>query len=226
MEKYNPEKSLPTTFFNLYIIHEMSKYIDTEVNKTTSHYSSNLTKINRVIDKFEAQSKKWTPTDIAVETGLNMETIIQCLHIKEYKNEMYYETYEILEANISERSPSPEQAYIENERMEILYNSISTLLPEEIQVLQYRYGLNGSKTISYKEIAKEMGISIEKVRKYRHDAIRKLRHKANMRNIFKDYVADSEKNSITENDISLIPEAAAEIMMSDLEEIDFNFDDE
>lgn len=225
MEKYDPVKSLPTTFFNLYIIHEMSKFIDTEVNKTTSHYSSNLTKINRVIDKFEAQSKKWTPTDIAIETGLNMETIIQCLHIKEYKNEMYYETEEILEANISERLPSPEQAYIENERTEVLYKSISTLLPEEIQVLKYRYGLAGSKTISYKEIAKEMNISIEKVRKYRHDAIRKLRHKAGMRNIFRDYISDGENNSITENEVSLIPEAAADIMMNDLEELDFNFDD-
>lgn len=225
MEKYNPEKSLPTTFFNLYIIHEMSKFIDTEVNKTTSHYSSNLTKINRVIDKFEAQSKKWTPTDIAIETGLNMETVIQCLHIKEYKNEMYYETDDVLEANISERSPSPEQAYIENERLETLYKSISTLLPEEIQVLKYRYGLAGCKTISYKEIAKEMNISIEKVRKYRHDAIRKLRYKAGMRNVFRDYITDSESNSITENDVSLTPEAAAEIMMSDLEELDFDFDD-
>lgn len=225
MEKYDPEKSLPTTFFNLYIIHEMSKFIDTEVNKTTSHYSSNLTKINRVIDKFEAQSKKWTPTDIAIETGLNMETVIQCLHIKEYKNEMYYETDEVLEANISERSPSPEQAYIENERLETLYKSISTLLPEEIQVLKYRYGLAGCKTISYKEIAKEMNISIEKVRKYRHDAIRKLRYKAGMRNVFRDYITDSENNAITENDVSLTPEAAAEIMMSDLEELDFDFDD-
>lgn len=225
MEKYDPAKSLPTTFFNLYIIHEMSKFIDTEVNKTTSHYSSNLTKINRVIDKFETQSKKWTVTDIAVETGLNMETVIQCLNIKEYKNEMYYETDEILEANLSERSPSPEQQYIENERLDVLYKAISTLLPEEIQVLKYRYGLAGSKTISYKEIAKEMGVSIEKVRKYRHDAIRKLRHKANMRNIFRDYMSDGESNSITENDISLIPEQIATNIMNELEELDFNFDE-
>lgn len=225
MEKYDPTKSLPTTFFNLYIIHEMSKFIDTEVNKTTSHYSSNLTKINRVIDKFEAQSQKWTATDIAIETGLNMETVIQCLNIKEYKNEMYYETEEVLEANLSEKSPSPEQQCIENERMDVLYKAISTLLPEEIQVLKYRYGLAGSKTISYKEIAKEMGVSIEKVRKYRHDAIRKLRHKANMRNIFRDYISDGENNSITENDISLIPEQVATNIMNELEELDFNFDD-
>lgn len=223
LEKYNPHKSMPTTFFNLYIIHEMSKYIDTEVNKTTSHYSSNLTRINRVIDKFEQQGRKWNETDIAVETGLNMETVIQCLHIKEYKNEMYYETDEILEANISEHSDSPEQQFVKNERMAILYKSIGTLLPEEIQVLKYRYGLLGAQTISYKEIAKEMGVSIEKVRKYRHDAIKKLRHKSAMRSVFKDYINESENATITETDIAIIPDDMINNQMKELEEIDFDF---
>ena len=224
LEKYNPKKSLPTTFFNLYIIHEMSKYIDTEVNKTTSHYSSNLTKINRAIDKFEQNGKKWNENDIAIETGLNMETVIQCLHIKEYKNEMHYETDEILEANISEHGDSPEQAFVKNERLETLYKAIGTLLPEEITVLKYRYGLMGAQTISYKEIAKEMGVSIEKVRKYRHDAIKKLRHKASMRSVFKDYINESETNSITENDIAIIPESMIDNSMKELEEIEFDFD--
>ena len=224
LEKYDPRKSLPTTFFNLYIIHEMSKYIDTEVNKTTSHYSSNLTKINRAIDKFEQAGKKWNENDIAIETGLNMETVIQCLHIKEYKNEMYYESDEILEANISEHGDSPEQAFVKNERMETLYKAIGTLLPEEIMVLKYRYGLMDAQTISYKEIAKEMGVSIEKVRKYRHDAIKKLRHKASMRSVFKDYINESETNSITENDVAIIPESMIDNSMKELEEIEFDFD--
>lgn len=224
MEKYNPEKSLPTTYFNLYIIHEMSKFIDTEVNKTTSHYSSNLTKINRVIDKLEQEGTKWTPTDIAVQTGLNMETVIQCLNIKEYKNEMYYENDEILEANITERNPSPEDVYIEEEKNRILYNAISTLLPEEQQVLIYRYGLKNSKVISYKEIAKIMGISIEKVRKYRHDALKKLKHKNNMRQTFRDYSSE-EENLLNETNIPLIQEDLANNAMNEIEEIDFDFDE-
>ncbi len=224
LEKYDPTKSLPTTFFNLYIIHEMSKYIDTEVNKTTSHYSSNLTKINRVIDKFEQQGRKWNPTDIAVETGLNMETVIQCLHIKDYKNEMYYETDENLESKISEHGDSPEQQFVKNERLAILYRSIGTLLPEEIQVLKYRYGLLGAQTISYKEIAKEMGVSIEKVRKYRHDAIKKLRHKSAMRSVFKDYINENDSNSLTEHDIAIIPEEIIDNTMKELAEIDIDFD--
>ena len=224
LEKYDPTKSLPTTFFNLYIIHEMSKYIDTEVNKTTSHYSSNLTKINRVIDKFEQEGRKWNATDIAVQTGLNMETVIQCLHIKDYKNEMYYETDENLESKISEHGDSPEQQFVKNERLAILYRSIGTLLPEEIQVLKYRYGLLGAQTISYKEIAKEMGVSIEKVRKYRHDAIKKLRHKSSMRSVFKDYINENDTNSIKENDIAIIPEEIIDNTIKELEEIDIDFD--
>jgi len=223
LEKYNPNRSMPTTFFNLYIIHEMSKYIDTEVNKTTSHYSSNLTKINRVIDKFEQQGRKWNETDIAVETGLNMETVIQCLRIKDYKNEMYFETDEILEANISEHGDSPEQQYVKNERLAVLYKSIGTLLPEEIQVLKYRYGLLGAQTISYKEIAKEMGVSIEKVRKYRHDAIKKLRHKSAMRSVFRDYINESENSTISETEIAMVPEEMINNQLKEFEEIDFDF---
>lgn len=225
MKKYNPEKSLPTTFFNLYIIHEMSKFVDTEVNKTTSHYSSNLTKINRVIDRLEQSGKKWTPTDIAVETNLNMETVIQCLNIKEYKNEVYYETDEMLEADLKERTPSPEQEYIENEKNEVLYNAIKTLLPEEQQVLYYRYGLDGTHVIAYKEIARKMGISIEKVRKYRHDGIRKLKHKSGMRSVFREYINDEEENILNEETISLVQEDLANSMMNEIEEIDFDFDE-
>ncbi len=224
LEKYDPEKSKPTTFFNLYIIHEMSKYIDTEVNRTTSHYSSNLTKINREIDKFEQQGRKWNANDIAVATGLNMETVIQCLHIKEYKNEMYYESDEMLEANISEHGDSPEQQYVKTERLKTLYNSISTLSPEEIQVLKYRFGLLGAQQISYKEIAKEMGVSIEKVRKYKYDAIKKLRHKSAMRSVFKDYINESENSTISETEIAIIPEEIINNQMKELEEIDLDFD--
>ena len=222
LEKYDPEKSLPTTFFNLYIIHEMSKYIDTEVNKTTSHYSSNLTKINRVIDKFEAENKKWNATDIAITVGLNMETVTQCLHIRECKNEMSYESDEILEANITEHTASPEAVYIEEERTNVLYKAIATLSPEEIKVLKYRFGLANTKVISYKEIAEKMGISIEKVRKYRHDAIRKLKNKPQICNMFKDYA--KHEASLTDNCIAFIPEDVAEDMIREIEELDIDFD--
>ena len=224
MEKYDPSKSLPTTYFNLYIIHEISKYIDTEVNKTTSHYSSNLTKINRVIDNFEQTGRKWDVNDIVVETGLNMETVVQCLNIKECKNEVYIDAEETPEFNIKDNHMTPEQEVIENERTNVLTDAIKTLLPEEQKVLTYRYGLGGTKVISYKEIAKQMGISIEKVRKYRHDAIRKLKYKATVRNTFKEYINDEEEKLRNSTQVALVQSDLATSMLDEIEELDIDFD--
>ena len=47
MKKYNPDISMPSTFFFPYIKHEMQGFITRNVDKTTSHYSSNIKKINK-----------------------------------------------------------------------------------------------------------------------------------------------------------------------------------
>ena len=55
----------------------------------------------------EKEGREWGPSDIAIELGMNMETVIQCLAIQDRKNEMYYESDDVLEQNISEKSKSP-----------------------------------------------------------------------------------------------------------------------
>ena len=45
LKDYNPEKSLPATFFVKYIIHEIQTYIDEIVYKTTPYYSSIIKKL-------------------------------------------------------------------------------------------------------------------------------------------------------------------------------------
>ena len=123
LEKYDPLKSKPSTFFNFYIIHEMSKFVDTIVNRTTSHYSANLSKINKVIDKFAKEGREWTAADIAIELNMNMETVIQCLAIKDRKDEMYYETDDVLEQHISDRDKSPEEQFRKRKIKCIIWSS-------------------------------------------------------------------------------------------------------
>lgn len=201
LEKYDPKKSPPTTFFNLYIVHEMSKFVDTQVNKTTPHYSTSINKIKKVQERFEAQNKKATVQDIVVETNLTTETVIQCLNIIQRTNEKRYDSEEALDAQITERGISPEQEYIQDERLRTLYACINELSLEEREVLKYKFGLLGAQKLSFKDIAKEMGVSIEKVRKYKNDALKKLSHKPKMRYAFRDYVEESQNNQIPEKDI-------------------------
>lgn len=222
MKKYDPNITLPSTYFNVYIIHEISKFIDTEINRTTSHYSSNLMKINKVIDRFSQEGRDWSPSDIAVETGIKMETIIQCLQIKECNKEKYYESTEMMEKDITQKDKSPEEQVLENEKLNTLYQAIGSLEPIERTVIMMKYGIGYPTTYSYKTISEELGVPIEKIKKIRHDCIRKLKNNTRIRTFFKDFSKDNEKNLLNAAEISIIPEKVAERTMDELEKIEFD----
>lgn len=224
MQKYDPSKSLPTTFFNWYIIHEISRFIDTEVNKTTSHYSSHLTKINRVINKFEQEGRAWNPQDIAIETGIKMETIIQCLTIDKYKNQVYYDSDE-MEVQIKERGKSPEEQILENEQIKTLYGALKDLTDDEKEIIIMKYGLGADGQLSYKTISDKMNIPIEKVKKMRHEAIRKLRDNQGIKVAFKDYKKENEGNMLNSGTISIVPEEIAKSLMDQLEDAELEICD-
>lgn len=219
MKKYDPTQSLPTTFFKVYIVHEISKFIDTEVNKTTPHYSSNLMKINRIINKFEQEGRAWTPQDIAIETGIKLETIIQCLTIDKYKNEVYYNADDV-EIEIKEKGKSPEEQYLENETLTALYTAIAELSPTEKEIIIKKYGLGAEGQMAYKTISEALGIPIEKVKKIRHEAIRKLRESPSIRMAFQSYKKENDTNMVNAGSISMVPEEIANTIMDELAEID------
>lgn len=221
LDKYDPSRSMPTTFFNFYIVHEMSKFIDTIVNRTTSHYSSNLSKINKTIDKFEKEGREWGPADIAIELGMNMETVIQCLAIQDRKNEVYYESDEILEQQISERGKSPEEQYLENERLSALYQAINSLDDTAKRIIMMKYGVGYPSPLSYKAISEELDIPIDKVKKIRHNSIAELKHNQVMKQVFRD---NTKKRGYTpaKNIIAIIPEKIAEDTMDMLESVDLD----
>ena len=221
LERYDPLRSKPSTYFNFYIVHSISKFIDTMVNKTTSHYSSNLSKINKCIDRMEKEGREWGPSDIAIELGMNMETVIQCLAIQDRKNEMYYESDDVLEQNISEKSKSPEEQYLENERLEALYGAIRELDPLARQIIMLKYGLGCPKPKSYKDISEILNIPIDKVKKIRHNSIAELKHNQGMKHVFRDSNKKRGYNPAN-NIIAIIPESVAEDTMDILETIDID----
>ena len=57
IDSYNPQKGKPTTYFYIYILHEMTEFINENINKTTSHYAANIVKVKKAIGKFEQDRK-------------------------------------------------------------------------------------------------------------------------------------------------------------------------
>ena len=169
MEKYNPDMSMPSTFFYPYIKHEMQGFITRNVDKTTSHYSANIKKINKAIQELEEKGVRYTNVDIALQTGMTIETVDQSMAIRKYRDEVHIDACppNVIDSEMEEnRHITPEQEYMERETVDTIYRTIRTLLTEdEIQVLTLHFGLWDTDTVSEGEIARQMSIPKDKVKR-------------------------------------------------------------
>ena len=82
----------------------------------------------------------------------------------------------------------PEEKAIEKSMHEEIDNVIDTLRPNEARVIRMRYGLNGAKPMSLKEVGEECDLTKERIRQIEKHAIVRLQHPTRARRL-EAYVA-------------------------------------
>lgn len=82
----------------------------------------------------------------------------------------------------------PEEKAIEKSMHEEIDNVINTLRPNEARVIRMRYGLNGAKPMSLKEVGEECSLTKERIRQIEKHAIVRLQHPTRARRL-EAYVA-------------------------------------
>lgn len=175
MKKYDYEKSSPSTYFFNYILHQMNDFVNFQINKTSPHYATHITKIKKAINSLEKEGKEVTVIGVAQITKFSAETIVQSMKIMELSNEMHYETIDVLESNLSETFQSPEEEFVKNEIVEIIRSAVNELPEYEKNVINLKFGLLDGVQLSYKSISETLGIQIDRVKKLNASAIRKLK---------------------------------------------------
>lgn len=78
------------------------------------------------------------------------------------------------------RYQSPEEAAMESVMQDELEDVLSSLTQKEAQVLRYRFGLNGNKSMSLKEVGDKFNLTKERIRQIEKKAIRRLQTPATM----------------------------------------------
>ena len=73
-------------------------------------------------------------------------------------------------------SVSPEENAIQNDMKEQIDNVLSTLTEKEAEILRYRFGLNGKKAMSLKEVGEVFNLTKERIRQIEKKAIKRLQH--------------------------------------------------
>lgn len=82
----------------------------------------------------------------------------------------------------------PEEQAIEKSMCEEIDTVVDTLRPNEAKVIRMRYGLNGLKPMSLKEVGEECSLTKERIRQIEKNAIGRLQHPTRSRRL-EAYVA-------------------------------------
>lgn len=183
LEKFNPEIAKPTTFFILYMKHEVSQYINNYVNGLSTYYANEKYKINKAISLLESQNQETTDVKIAEITGITPENVKQLRSMTASSANVEFDEVFM---NKADENDTPEQIILKKELEETINNTIEKHLTEtEKQIITMYYGLSGKGDTSekaavfptkkeFRNISDILGIPYEKVRKYHASALRKL----------------------------------------------------
>ena len=118
--------------------------------------------------------------ELAKETGLSVQQVRDvvlyehnAISIDEPNNDE--DDTSLVDTLISESVPSPEQMALEQGLRDAVELTLADLTTRETQILSLRYGIGRTADMSTAEIARELGISSNRVRQITMKALRRLR---------------------------------------------------
>jgi len=218
ISKYDPDKSMPTTFFASFIIHEIYQFVATYVGQTTPHYAAKLNKINKARAELESEGiENPTIIDLAMRTGFKPEIVIKTLSIQTAAQTLSYDSEEYFYSGLANPQLEPDAILLQNEGLRVIRNAVSGLPPDLREVVTRKCGLNDRTPQTNEEIARETGIPVNHVRHLYSKALECLRHGE-----IYDFFANlyrPEKRYPKER-VSLVPSDTAERMITALLEYD------
>jgi len=140
---------------------------------------------------------RWRQTAAELETKLgikpDVETMAEALRLPLKKAKIIYETFQVLSsvretsevdgtdenqvfesALRTESLDNPEQEIVHDEEKTKAMLLLGQIDAREAQILRLRYGLDGQKLLTSKEIGEKLGLTRERIRQIQHEALTKL----------------------------------------------------
>ena len=151
MDRYNPEISLPTTFFETYIVHEIGLFISQFVLGSTQYHASNENLIRKAIQELKKRGiKDPTAADIAEYTNLTVQKVEQDLEVINRKNVVYFSAGEDIEMSVP-FGESTESNVLSRLEEETLNTALSKLSPDEQYVIKMYFRMPGFERVDNPE---------------------------------------------------------------------------
>lgn len=174
IEDYDPEYSKPTTWAYYPIVHQVSIFVNTISNNTSTHHSLRMKEVKNCIEAFKKRGQTPTVSEISNYTGISVRCVEEEMSRINFTMTSSLESCPIENPSFSDIGQNPEAIYVKNDLIERLYKAIDELLPMERNVIKYHFGLIDDESMSATKIAKKIGATRLEVQTALSRALKKL----------------------------------------------------
>ena len=157
---------------------EKSRMIRLPLNR-----ANELIQIERMRKKIESETEENAkPEDIAKELNMDIKLVKHLMDISKETVSLETPVFENKDSsNLSEfirddRYNSPDVDLEKESLTDIINNVLDTLTDKEKDIIENRFGLNGTQALSLKEIGKKYKLTKERIRQIEKKALNRLRH--------------------------------------------------
>lgn len=181
-DEYDPLYTTPSTFFVRYFKEKISKYIQANCTHLSQYDSNNARKVQGAINYYKSQGITWTEDMISNYTGLSTKVVRTTIKLKENAN--FLELDSECVTQLRSPIPTPEEYTQDMESKEVLYRVISELDEESRNIFLMRVNPDGTKQISFENIANALNKSIKDVKCIYNETVMDLSNNSELRHMF------------------------------------------